>query len=83
MYTGVLSQTPGGIGVFESTYLVLSPSAQGTKPTFAALVAFRLIYYIAPLLLAGFLLALHEVVTAYPITGSAFHVSHAGLAGKL
>lgn len=73
--TGVLSQTPGGIGVFESTYLVLSPSAQGTELTFAGLVAFRLIYYIAPLLLAGFFLALHEVVTAYPITGPVLRAS--------
>ncbi len=73
--TGVLSQTPGGIGVFESTYLVLSPSAQAAELTFAGLVAFRLIYYIAPLLLAGLLLALHEVVTAYPITGPALRAS--------
>lgn len=61
--------------MFESTYLVLSPSAQGTELTFAALVAFRLIYYIAPLFLAEFLLALHEVVTANPITSHVFRAS--------
>lgn len=48
---------PGGIGAFEAIILLLRPSGIAAPPIFAGLVAYRLIYYVLPLLIAGILLA--------------------------
>lgn len=53
---GVISATPGGVGVFEGAMLALSPGLT-RAPLAAALLGYRLIYYIAPLLIAVGLLA--------------------------
>ena len=53
---GVLSQVPGGIGVFEGAFLWLMPAIQDTGQDAAlmgALLLFRLIYFIFPLIFAG------------------------------
>jgi glycosyltransferase 2 family protein len=55
--TATLSTVPGGWGVLESVVVWLLP---GTDPI-GALVAFRLVYYIAPLILSGALLAAFEL----------------------
>lgn len=49
---GAASQVPGGLGVFESAILLLLPVQARSAEVVAALVAFRGIYYLAPLLLA-------------------------------
>ncbi|WCB47930.1 lysylphosphatidylglycerol synthetase family protein [Nitratidesulfovibrio vulgaris] len=56
----VLTHVPGGAGVFELVILSLS---QTTHPqaVIAALLAFRVIYYLLPLLFAALLLAGYEV----------------------
>ncbi len=55
----MLSHVPGGIGVFEAVILSASPNID--KPgLLAALVAYRAIYYLMPLLVAAALLAAHE-----------------------
>lgn len=57
---GVLSHAPGGLGVMEAT-LLLGLGA-GTRPdVLAALVVFRLIYYILPLSLASASLLVFEI----------------------
>jgi len=50
---GILSAVPGGLGVFESgaLYLLAPPTDKLTAATFGALLAFRAIYYLLPLLL--------------------------------
>ena len=61
---GVISQVPGGIGVFESAFLWLMPtlnSDQQHLTLIAALLLYRLIYYFMPLLLAGIGLFSYEV----------------------
>src|SRR5258708_522604 len=59
---GVVSNVPGGLGIFEAiTLLFLSPylpAGQALGP----LVAFRGIYYLFPLILATLLLAWHAVL---------------------
>lgn len=59
--SGVLSQAPGGIGVFEAIItLVLSHYAP--EPSIVgSLVAFRAIYYLLPLIAAGGLLGGYEL----------------------
>ncbi|HEY6598416.1 MAG TPA: bifunctional lysylphosphatidylglycerol flippase/synthetase MprF [Pseudomonadales bacterium] len=51
MGAGALSNVPGGLGVFESV-LVLLLHSKPTASLLGTLLAFRLIYYIVPLVLA-------------------------------
>lgn len=62
---GVISQVPGGIGVFEGTFLWLVSDIQGSDQHAAllgALLLFRLIYFIFPLVLAGLGLFGYELI---------------------
>jgi phosphatidylglycerol lysyltransferase len=66
----LVSHVPGGLGVFEAVVLAVLPAhVLGTGPDtagdnraalFGALIAYRLIYYLLPLVLAALLLAWHE-----------------------
>ncbi len=60
-FGGLLSHVPGGLGVFEGVVVSLLRGAAPSAPLFAALVAWRAIYYLAPLVLAAVLLAADEV----------------------
>lgn len=55
----VITHIPGGVGVFELVILELTHSTQ-QQGVFAAVLLFRLIYYILPLLAAACLLAVYE-----------------------
>ncbi|MGZ4995119.1 MAG: bifunctional lysylphosphatidylglycerol flippase/synthetase MprF, partial [Methylobacter sp.] len=61
---GVISQVPGGIGVFESAFLWLMSDIEVTDQhliLIGALLLYRVIYYFLPLLLAGAGLLGYEV----------------------
>jgi len=59
---GIVSQIPGGLGVFETLILVLlSPVAQASE-VLGALIVFRGIYYVLPLVVAAALLGTQEVI---------------------
>lgn len=49
---GVLSHVPGGVGVFEAILLAAFANQLGAAPLAAALLLYRLIYVVLPLLLA-------------------------------
>ena len=50
---GVSTQVPGGLGVFEATFLYLFDPAKNEKASvFAVLIAFRVLYYFLPLLIS-------------------------------
>ncbi|NWA01584.1 bifunctional lysylphosphatidylglycerol flippase/synthetase MprF [Pseudomonas gingeri] len=49
---GVLSHVPGGVGVFEAILLAAFANQLGAAPLAAALLLYRLIYVLLPLLLA-------------------------------
>lgn len=79
---------PGGIGVFEAAVLVAIPGGEGVPAVLAALLAYRVIYYLLPLLLAGGLLAVREVAavraTGQPVRTLAHRVpaaAHSLVAG--
>lgn len=55
----LVTHVPGGVGVFEAVMLAVLPGADPTR-VLAALILYRLIYYVLPLLVAGALLAVHE-----------------------
>ena len=58
---GIASNAPGGIGVFEATMLKTVP-AHTQAELFAALLLFRLFYYLLPFVLALALLGAHESI---------------------
>lgn len=57
---GVLSHVPGGVGVFEAVLLAAFADQLGAAPLAAALLLYRLIYVVLPLLLACALLLATE-----------------------
>ena len=56
----MISNVPGGIGVFETVLLLLLRSVPQDR-LLGALVAYRAIYYFAPFALALVLLGAHEL----------------------
>ncbi|MFD1786124.1 bifunctional lysylphosphatidylglycerol flippase/synthetase MprF [Sphingomonas floccifaciens] len=54
----VVTHVPGGIGVFEAVVVAVLPGDKAVL--LAALVVYRVVYYLAPLVLGILLLALHE-----------------------
>lgn len=58
---GVVSNAPGGVGVFEATML-LALHALPREGVISALLLFRLCYYLGPFIVAVAALALYEIV---------------------
>jgi phosphatidylglycerol lysyltransferase len=58
---GLLSQVPGGIGVFEGSFLLLAEGHYAAGPVLAALIVYRTVYYFLPLALAGLALFGYEI----------------------
>ena len=56
----VLSAVPGGLGVFESLLVLLLPAVPAPQ-VLGALLAYRLVYYVLPFVLALLLLSAHEL----------------------
>jgi len=54
----LISHVPGGLGVFEAVVIATVPGDKAQL--LAALLAYRVIYYLLPLLVAALLLAWHE-----------------------
>jgi phosphatidylglycerol lysyltransferase len=59
---GLISQVPGGLGVFESVILVLVPAAMAAPQVLGALIVYRGIYYLLPLMIATAALGTEEVL---------------------
>jgi len=59
--TGLASQVPGGIGVFEGSFLYLTADHYASSAVMAALIVYRIVYYFVPLTLAGIALFAYEV----------------------
>jgi phosphatidylglycerol lysyltransferase len=59
---GLISNVPGGIGVFEAVVLLAIPDDGGSGAVAAALIGYRLIYYLLPLVVAVLLLGGHQAL---------------------
>lgn len=57
---GLVSSVPGGLGVFESVLLLLTPHGAPDQKL-AAILAYRIIYYLVPFLLAVAVMVGHEL----------------------
>lgn len=74
---GLLSHVPGGLGVFEAVVLLACSDRVPVAQVVSALVLYRVIYYLIPLVLAAVLLAVYEVRSgiAAPIGRAAVRLS--------
>lgn len=62
---GVFSQVPGGLGVFEGLFLYIIPGNHNPALLFGALIAYRIIYYLFPLIISGIILLTYEWYNNY------------------
>jgi len=58
--TGLITHAPGGVGVFEAVMLVSLPEIDRAS-LFAALLAYRVVYYLIPLAIGMLLFGIHEL----------------------
>ena len=58
---GIASQVPGGLGVFETVIMLFAGRQAPAAQVMGALLAYRAVYYLLPLIVASGYLALHEV----------------------
>ncbi|PPK92657.1 phosphatidylglycerol lysyltransferase [Kineococcus xinjiangensis] len=68
---GLVTNVPGGLGVFEATLVVMIGTTTSPAGLAVALVAYRLCYFVLPLLLAAVLLVVHEARQGVTALGSA------------
>ena len=50
---GAITRIPAGLGVLEVVFLSLLPGAYPTDQLLAALLAYRAVFYLGPLMIAG------------------------------
>ena len=62
---GVFSQVPGGLGVFEGLFMYIIPGEHNDLTLFGALIAYRILYYLVPLLISGIALMSYEGYLAW------------------
>ncbi len=62
---GVFSQVPGGLGVFEGLFMYIIPGEHNDLTLFGALIAYRILYYLVPLLVSGIALMSYEWYLAW------------------
>ena len=58
---GVFSQVPGGLGVFEGLFMYIIPGEHNQAMLFGALIAYRIIYYLLPLVISAIALVGYEL----------------------
>ncbi len=61
MFAGVVSNVPGGLGVFETIILLILSSKVSAAAVLGSMLVYRGVYYYLPLLLAAGLLGLYEI----------------------
>ena len=57
---GVFSQVPGGLGVFEGLFMYIIPGDHNQAMLFGALLAYRIIYYLLPMVVSAVMLFSYE-----------------------
>jgi hypothetical protein len=58
---GIISNVPGGLGVFETVLMLLLAPLLGSDTLLGSLLVYRVIYYLMPLLVGVGLLAAYEL----------------------
>jgi phosphatidylglycerol lysyltransferase len=73
---GIVSHVPAGLGVFEAVLLLALPAEAHLPSAAAALLAYRLIYYVLPLLAAALLFAWHQTAGSRGIVAERMALMH-------
>lgn len=60
--SGLLSQIPGGLGVFETVVLILLSPVLPSSAVLGSLIVYRGVYYLLPLGAAAIMLGSHEIL---------------------
>lgn len=81
LVAGVLSHVPGGVGVFEAIMLAAFSSQIGAASLTVALVIYRIIYILIPLIPAGILLLINE--GKHYLTSSQVKQTETGIAASI
>jgi uncharacterized membrane protein YbhN (UPF0104 family) len=58
---GLISNVPGGLGIFESIIILFLTPQIPDAAVFGSIIAFRIVYYFAPLALGALTLAIYEL----------------------
>ncbi|MGB3651100.1 MAG: hypothetical protein WBA41_07805 [Rivularia sp. (in: cyanobacteria)] len=61
MVVSIISHVPGGLGVFETVILLLLAESVNSARVFGSLIAFRVVYYILPFIVAMVLIGGYEI----------------------
>jgi phosphatidylglycerol lysyltransferase len=61
---GVISQVPGGLGVFESVIVLMLSTTAPASGIMGSLLVYRLVYYLLPFGTASAVFGIHEILTA-------------------
>ncbi|MBX7257376.1 MAG: bifunctional lysylphosphatidylglycerol flippase/synthetase MprF [Candidatus Hydrogenedentes bacterium] len=61
LFAGLISQVPGGLGVFETVLMLAVPSNVPPESMMASLLMYRAVYYLAPLTSATLAFGLYEL----------------------
>lgn len=77
---GLASQVPGGLGVFDSIVLAALTPAVPAPAVVSSLLAYRLVYYLGPFLLAFGLLVAHELLARRAFVRRVLRGAHASFA---
>ncbi len=77
---GLASQLPAGVGVFDAIVLAALTPEVPAPLVLSGLVAYRVVYYLAPFVLAFVLLAVNEVAARREVLGRALRGAHASFA---
>lgn len=62
---GIMSNVPGGLGVFETVIIFLRPESVEASDILGSLLAYRGVYYFLPLIVALILLGIYELQQRY------------------
>jgi phosphatidylglycerol lysyltransferase len=62
LIAGIVSQVPGGLGVFETVFVLMLSTRLPASTLLGTLLAYRGLYYLLPLFLAVLLLTLQELM---------------------
>jgi phosphatidylglycerol lysyltransferase len=77
---GLVSQVPGGLGVFETVFLLLLPPGFAAPQAVGALLVYRGVYYLLPLMIASAMLGVYELARARSQLAGLARFVHQGLA---
>ncbi|HEX8850687.1 MAG TPA: bifunctional lysylphosphatidylglycerol flippase/synthetase MprF [Gemmatimonadaceae bacterium] len=70
-FAGLISHVPGGLGVFDALMVLLLAPFLGPHEALGALLAYRIVYYFLPFVVAVLLLTAYEARRRFPLRATA------------